>query len=108
GVVAGVGKRHQAQVDIAAVGPARDLAAEEAVGGDAAGDGEQREGALLVEAVDAVDELSDGGGAEGGEEVANRLRRVGGIDREPSALERFEATDGGALEAGVGEEELGF
>src|SRR3954471_14931584 len=78
-VVPGVDQRDQAEVDAAALGPGGELAAQQAVGGGAAGDGEQREGLPLVEALQAVEHLAHGGLAKGGEEVEHGLRRLAAL-----------------------------
>jgi hypothetical protein len=53
GVVAGVDERHQAELDALPVGPGGQLAPQQAVGGGAAGDGEQRHRPALLEAAEA-------------------------------------------------------
>src|SRR4051812_41877617 len=55
GVVPGVDEGDEAEVDAATIGPGRQLAPQQAVGGGASRDGEQREGAPLVEPLQAVE-----------------------------------------------------
>src|SRR5438105_11140843 len=52
GVVSGVGEGDEAEGDAVAFGPGGQLAAEETVGGDSSGDGEEGEGMPCVEAVE--------------------------------------------------------
>lgn len=107
GVVSGVGERDEAEGDAVAVGPGGELAAEEAVGGDSSGDGEEGDRAPFMKTIEAVDELGDRGGAEAGEEIEDgsrdRLSRGSQIDRPQGPFQLFNLQKGLALQSRIGE-----
>src|SRR5689334_15125555 len=97
------------EVDFVLGAPAGELSAEEAVGGGSSGDGEVGEGVAAVELGEAVEDLGDGGGAEGGQEVEDQLGRLllAEVDRAPHPLEALDLQQGLALEPRIGESEVG-